>query len=276
MDRKARRHPVQTANRSRGLPPACVFALILFARNAFPQVNSWLPSSAQHDAAKSAPSQPQGITYVGGQLRIDVVNATMAEVITQVAALTGVAIELPPATDNERMQVVKIGPGSPREVLATLLRDSHLNYLIESSDTDPDKLQSVLILPEDKKSGNESAATNPSENTYYRRNLQAQVRQEPEPPPPSPSPVQPENTTTSDNAMPQLPAAPALVEPDQTGPHPSLQQNEVPGARAGALSPPPVLNPDNINQQLQRMYQQRAQINQQQIPQAAGNNTAAR
>ncbi|MBV8069849.1 MAG: hypothetical protein JO270_08100, partial [Acidobacteriaceae bacterium] len=130
-------------------------------------------------------------------------------------------------------------------------------------------------LPEDKKTGNESVAANPPENTYYRRNVQAQVRQEPEPPPPSVPPAQPENTTASDNAMPQLPSAPALIEPDQAGPRPSVQQNEVGGARAAALSPPAVLNQDNISQQLQRMYQQRAQINQQQISQAAGSNTAA-
>ncbi|MBV8068428.1 MAG: hypothetical protein JO270_00885, partial [Acidobacteriaceae bacterium] len=266
---------VQIATR-RSFRTLSVLTLVLFAGNAFAQTNSTPAAASQPDTPKPASSPaPQGITYVGGQLRIDVVNATMAEVLTRVSALTGVPIDLPPLPDSERMQIVKLGPGSPREILAALLRDSHLNYLIESSGTDPDKLQSVLILPEDKKTGNESVAANPPENTYYRRNVQAQVRQEPEPPPPSVPPAQPENTTASDNAMPQLPSAPALIEPDQTAPRPSLQQNEVGGAKAAALSPPAVLNQDNISQQLQRMYQQRAQINQQQISQAAGSNTAA-
>ena len=56
---------------------------------------------------------------MGGQLRIDVLGTTLADVLAKVAALTGVTIDLPEAAKDERLPVVQLGPGPAREVRHT-------------------------------------------------------------------------------------------------------------------------------------------------------------
>src|ERR1039458_9927229 len=123
-------------------------ALLLFAGAAIAQDQAEPPAR---------PAVPPKITYVGGQLRIDALGSTLATVLTQVAALTGVKIEIPAGADNERMPVVELGPGPARQILASLLSDSNFDYLIQASDADPEKIQSVLLMPREKK-GTEAAA----------------------------------------------------------------------------------------------------------------------
>ena len=104
-------------------------------------------------ASDAAPldRRPPTISYVGGQLRIDALGSTLADVLTKVAALTGVKIDVPAGADSERMPVVELGPGPARQILASLLSDSNFDYLIQASDADPEKIQSVLLMPREKK-----------------------------------------------------------------------------------------------------------------------------
>src|ERR1035441_6645370 len=104
------------------------------------------------------PTVSAKISYVAGQLRIDAFDVTLADVLQKVAALTGVIIDLPPGARNERLPVVELGPGTARQVLAELLSDSAFDFLIQSSSADPDKLQSVLLMPRDKKGGGATTA----------------------------------------------------------------------------------------------------------------------
>src|ERR1019366_8041606 len=104
------------------------------------------------------PTVPAKISYVAGQLRIDAFDVPLADVLQKVAALTGVIIDLPPGARNERLPVVELGPGTARQVLAELLSDSAFDFLIQSSSADPDKLQSVLLMPRDKKGGGTTTA----------------------------------------------------------------------------------------------------------------------
>jgi hypothetical protein len=212
------------------------------------------------DPAKSSgqgPASSSNVTYMGGLLSVEMRNATLQEVLASIAAVTGVKIDIPAGMDSQRMSVVKVGPGRARQVLAALLSGSHFDYLIQSSDSDPDTIQSVLLIPAGAKDKNGS---NAEPEGPVSRTLSARERSS--------------RTEQADTAASASPAAPLPQEPAVTvadaQPVPEnehiasapvvLQQ---PGTSRGALTPPSVLNPENINGQLQQMYQQRMQLLQQ-------------
>ena len=122
---------------------------------------------AQGAQAGASPTPP-GVSYVGGQLRIDVLGATLADVLAKVAALTGVTIDLPEAAKDERLPAVQLGPGPAREVLASLLSDSDLDYLIQASDADANRIQSVMIMPREKKGSPADAAARAPHSPFGR------------------------------------------------------------------------------------------------------------
>jgi hypothetical protein len=228
-------------------------ALLLFAGAAIAQDQAEPPAR---------PAAPPKITYVDGQLRIDALGSTLAAVLTQVAALTGAKIDVPAGASSERMPVVELGPGPARQILASLLSDSNFDYLIQASDADPEKIQSVLLLPREKKgSGTEVAA-----RAARGPNVAAVAPPEA---PPAEIPVAPQPETIAPEANPSNPA-PAAMQADpsapaanQSGQYPLLQPDTTNPAKPGALTPPSSLSPDTISQQLQQMYQQRAQMTQQ-------------
>jgi hypothetical protein len=213
--------------------------------------------------ADKRPTVATKISYVEGQLRIDAFDITLADVLTKVADLTGVIIEIPPGARTEHLPVVQLGPGTARQVLAELLSDSTFDFLIQSPSADPEKLQSVLLIPRDKKGG----GTTTTEGTARPpRGPSALAAAQPEAPvPDSPLPSQPDlaaPAASSLNAVAEAsPVAPAVpVQPMQL---PStLQQDPSALSRAGALAPPQTLNPQSINTQLQQMYQTRMQMTQ--------------
>ena len=233
-----------------------MFALLLIAGAAA------VAQNAQGPVEK--PAAPPKITYVGGLLRIDAIDATLADVLRKVAVLTGVTIDLPAGASSERMPVVELGPGLPRQILASLLSDSGFDYLIQASNTDPEKIQNVLLMARDKKGGATNGAdvvARASRSPYARSG-----RPEEAPAPESPAPAPPENAIAQANSLtPQPPSA----QPEQPAapPEPSMplqlsQQNQSSFPKPGQLSPPQDLSQQNISQQLQQMYQQRVQMGQ--------------
>jgi hypothetical protein len=202
------------------------------------------------------PTVATKISYVDGQLRIDAFDITLADVLTKVADLTGVIIEIPPGARTEHLPVVQLGPGTARQVLAELLSDSTFDFLIQSPSADPEKLQSVLLIPRDKKGGGTTTADGTARPP---RGPSALAAAQPEAPvPDSPLPSQPDlaaPAASSLNAVAEAsPVAPAVpVQPMQL---PStLQQDPSAVSRPGALAPPQTLSPQSINTQLQQMYQ---------------------
>src|ERR1019366_5521013 len=179
-------------------------------------------------ALEKRPAVPAKISYVGGQLKIDAFDVTLADVLAKVAALTGVNIEVPAGAKNERMPVVELGPGTARQVLAELLSDSTFDFLIQSSSADPNMLQSVLLIPRDKKG---AAAADGS--ARLPRSPFARASAQPEAPVPD-SPSQPDtaapessSVNTVAEAMPAAPSTPtaqAPAMPDQPMQLPSTLQ----------------------------------------------------
>ena len=243
----------------------CALALLVFASVAAAQTTTpEAPAAAAESPAR--PAGPPKITYVGGQLRIAALGSTLAEVLAQVAALTGVNIDVPAGANSERMPVVELGPGPARQVLASLLSDSDFDYLIQASDADPEKIQSVLLMAREKK----GSGTNGTD-------VMARASRGPAAPAPpevtasdSPAPAPPEIPAPDASSLNPQPASapseqatpPSPVQPDLSG-QPLLQPDTSNPAKPGALTPPAALTPQSINQQLQQMYQQRAQMTQQ-------------
>jgi hypothetical protein len=240
-------------------------AALLFARAVVGQESPGPPSPAppvqlEHGAATGALK----VIYQDGQLTISGLHSGLAEVLTKVAAITGVKIDIPDGAAAERMPILELGPGPAREVLASLLSETNFDYLIQA-DGNSGKLQSVLVVAREK-----GPAINERDvpRATYARTVA--------PPPPAPEPP-----SVTDNPAPAQQAAqpadasapaaqPSPAPPDPSIPAPStlVSQEQQPGMLNGLrIAPVPVpssMDQQSINQQLQQMYQQRVQLQSQQ------------
>jgi len=271
----------QMGQRRRTRQRCCVMVLLLCASAASAQ-NIQTESATPAPAPEKPPEARKEISYVDGQLKIDALNATLAEVLAKVATLTGVKIDLPEGATSEPMPVVDLGPGPAREILASLLRDSNFDYLILASDQDPEKIQSVVLMTRDKRGSGANgieAVARPIRSPYSRAAAPPPRQEEPAPPDP-PAPVQPENTVAAVNSPngttqpdPSTPppsppptdssTASLSNQPDLSAPPPFGQPLQTNIPPTFPVPPPAVMNPQAINQQLQQMYQQRMQMIQQ-------------
>ena len=111
------------------------------------------------------PSAPPKVGFQGGLLTIVAQNSTLGDILKEVHKLTGATIDVPPNA-NERV-VTRLGPGAPRDVLASLLNGSSFNYVMLGSDTDPTAVSSVVLTA--KSAGNQppGAANNPPPTQAY-------------------------------------------------------------------------------------------------------------
>jgi len=270
-----------------------VLALLFFASVAVAQnpqapvarsLATQAPIAAPEAPAHTAPAPstsvrtPAGhleITYIGGQLRIDALDSTLKDVLTKLAALTGMTIDIPAGASSEHLPVVKFGPGPAREVLASLLTGSNFDYLIQAPVTDPEGIQDVVLMPREKK-GSGGNAPDPAARHTSSPSVTALVspsRPEEIPEPNSPVSLQPDNSTTAANSSTPVPTEPDPSAASPSAPSPSALSpaalvNRSGLTSEGAVSTPATLDPQSINQQLQQMYQQRIQINQQDRPSA--------
>jgi hypothetical protein len=100
---------------------------------------AWPPT-----AAEMPPSQPK-VTCKGGQLAISARNSTLESVLEAVRSCLGVKIDVPEGSASKRFYD-ELGPGPARQVLESLLDASEFNYVIGSSNSDPQKVETVLLL----------------------------------------------------------------------------------------------------------------------------------
>ena len=92
-----------------------------------------------------APVAPN-VSYQAGQLTIQSNNATLAQVLRSVQAKTGASFDIPASANSDRV-VAQLGPGQPRDVLATLLNGSKFNYIILGSPNQPGSVQKLILTP---------------------------------------------------------------------------------------------------------------------------------
>jgi hypothetical protein len=95
------------------------------------------------------PPRPPEVTWDGKLLSINAENSTLSDILVAVRTRTGAAIDLPPATAGERM-AARFGPAPAREVLTSLLSGTNYDYIIQASETDEDVVQTVILTPRGK------------------------------------------------------------------------------------------------------------------------------
>lgn len=279
-----------------------LFGVVVLAGLATPWMKAQGASDptkgGSQDAAVSAvpaimsqgPAKTPKVTCAGDQLTISANNATLGSVLAAVHACIGVQIDIPEGAGKSRT-FEELGPGPEREVLEELLSGTGFNYVIGSSDADPGKIETILLMERSTEIATNAQATDraltsarrawPGSLRAGRRadssgDDSAQIAEEtPEAtavdePPTPPAPA--ENANAAPASIP--PAAPATDVPAPTADAPPSLLTPSEGGPTVTGSPAPELSPsvglttdtgksttDRITQ-MQQMFEQRKQINQ--------------
>jgi hypothetical protein len=91
------------------------------------------------------PAAAPRLTFENGVLTIVAHNSTLGDILRDVKSKTGAAVDVP-GNASERV-VGQFGPGSPRDVLASLLNGSHFNYVMVGTAADPNSVAQVILTP---------------------------------------------------------------------------------------------------------------------------------
>lgn len=118
---------------------------------------------------------PPNVSYEGGQLTITAENSTLSSILSAVGSATGANMDLPPGAASDRVWI-SLGPGPARAVLAALLVGTDLDYVIQASDEDQSRIQSVLLSPRNK--GGRPGDAGSGSQTYAAR-IAERLRQHP-------------------------------------------------------------------------------------------------
>lgn len=103
------------------------------------------------------PAAPPKVSYQNGLLTIAAQNSTLGDILRDVHKLTGASIDVPPNA-TERV-VTRLGPGAPRDVLASLLNGTSFNYVMVGSSSDPTGVASIVLTTKPA-AGTAQTATN--------------------------------------------------------------------------------------------------------------------
>lgn len=230
-----------------------------------------VPRSPPQEFAQT-PSSPPKVTCRGGQLSIAAKGSTLASILSAVRECTGAKIDFPESAGSTRF-FDTLGPGPIREVLTTLLDATDFNYVIGSSDADPNKVETIVLIARANTSEPDSPADRaPNANRrafeQMRRNyLTAGVPDETSVPTPEPDanatsvPPEPPQQQASDPSASQ----PATLPPDSipaqassAAPEPARIATPTPGEASQ-----PAIQPGSVDDQIKNMeqlFQQRQQM----------------
>ena len=94
-------------------------------------------------APSADPAALAVVDFRQGKLTVAANNANLGRVLKLIGRKTGAEIEIPPELATEPV-VVRLGPGSPSEVLAALLNSPRLDFIVLGSD-EQGQLQRVVV-----------------------------------------------------------------------------------------------------------------------------------
>jgi hypothetical protein len=127
---------------SKGSPIACVTGegVQIKAATTMTEPQS---SDVSPLAPEQRPAMRPVVIYQNGKLTITANNATLEDILNIVGEKTGAVIDIPgPATERV---VSQLGPGLPRDVIASLLNGSHFNYVVVGTETDETAVSRVVL-----------------------------------------------------------------------------------------------------------------------------------
>jgi hypothetical protein len=232
------------------------------------------------------PPNPPRVTYEDGMLSIAAENSTLADILSAVKAATGTPMDIPAGAGADRVWVT-LGPGPARPILAALLTGTSLDYVIQSSDTDPNLMQSVQLSPRKGVKVGDTGGGSSSQSfaSRFRQSLNhstfaAADGSDSES---SGSPDVPVATADSDTASATAPtpaattdAQAAVVDPSSTGtgtPSAALSARLPVNISEADAHPSPIANPDQAIPQMQNLFELRRQLQAQQNAQQKSTGT---
>jgi len=237
------------------------------------------------------PPKAPKVICTGDQLTISADNSTLGSVLAAVHSCIGIEVDIPEGAAGSRV-FEELGPGPARQVLDSLLSGTDFNFVIGSSATNPEKIETVLLMerPTETASAHD-AAPDRSLSVARRAWLQSRQNRAASLTPEENHPAADEATTTPETedaaSAPAAPAADASVNAAQAPASdpaapvaPSADAPSSPGNSAAPLAPTttnapaaetpmgasPSSDPSAGTEQkiseMQQLFQQRRQMNQ--------------
>ncbi len=194
------------------------------------------PVDAPPPTPEQMPPSPPRVAFIDGKLTIVAENSTLGDVLNAIKNLTSADVEYPPSAASERIYAY-VGPGSPRDVITSLLTGSKFDYVILGGVHDPNSIESVILSVRAAGSASDQQPFSPPSRAAFR----------PSPPPEIPS----ESVEEDNNPEPE----PAPVPPSP--PTPGAQVS--PGGQPNNPNQPQVKTPEQLLEELRRMQQQQQQ-----------------
>jgi hypothetical protein len=203
---------------------------------------------------EESPAVAPQVNFQDGQLTIRSDNSTLSSIFSALKAHMGITVEGPGSTSSDRI-ATQIGPGTPRDVLDTLLENSKYDFILLGEPGNPSSVQKVVLTARSSGGpGTQSAVASAAPNrpggaaNFQRGNI----------PQPDPDQEMPDAEIPDDANQPEVPAQPEVQvpQPDQQQPG-QPENNGDPAANPNAPK-----SPEQLLQELQRMQQQQQQQNQ--------------
>jgi hypothetical protein len=237
--------------------------------------NAAAPAERAPSLSDSMPNPPR-VSCSGGQLKISANNSTLGSVLTAVRACAGFQVDLPEGAAAGRI-FDELGPGPTRDVLNDLLSSTGFNFVIGSSDSEPDKVETVLLMAraKDAKDAGLGIAADRAPSANRRAWLQARQNARPYDTitdDTSGATVEPLAATVAEEPAPQAESAPASANPapaSSSAPpvpdgSPSFASSPVvPPAAATADAGQPQVQPGTTEDKIanmQQLFEQRKQM----------------
>ena len=248
---------------------------------------------------EQTPAHAPVIAWDGQLLTVDAENSSLSDVLLGIRSRTSASIEMPSSTSRERI-AVHLGPAPIREVLSSLLYGTNFNYVIQSAEDDGGAVGKVILTARDSDqsgdaAGNDTVAVDGRTNPKMRlmpgyaapgkRDFEvahanaaddsASAAETPTAPDfSSPSPDQTAAATDS-NATNQADTPPATAKATDNAPSTdattlTAAEQPISGNAAGTVAGNGAASAggssalSQMEQNLQRMYQQRQQLQAQQ------------
>jgi hypothetical protein len=186
------------------------------------------------------PANPPRISYANGELTVVANNSSLTDIMSGIERATGARLE-GSQPDTERV-FGQFGPGSPRDVLDSLLSGSRYDFILVGAIDDPGGVKTIMLSPHGSSAAGGSVAQN------------------------QPMPTRPNITENPDDdndegvatqqSVSEAPQPARTVPSEQSQPPQNSQQQQ---------QQQQVKTPEQLLQELQRLRQQQQQ--QQQPPQ---------
>ena len=166
--------------------------------------------------AEMAPNAPT-VSCQGNQLTIHAENSSLRGILAAVHNCIGVEIDLPEAFPDSRAYL-QLGPGPAREILDALLSSTDLNYVIQSSNAAPSKIQTVVLMArlQDPKEVREATppagfAITPARRAWLEGRRNARPAQPAAEESPTNVPESTESTVEATEKVTETPVAPSIA-----------------------------------------------------------------